>query len=153
MDLTDADDALAGIGAALRAARRRHGLSQRELATLLDVDRAVVGRWECGDGPKGVADAERVLAVVGFRLVVVPRDPDDWSVVDVTPDHMADRGFRRFPAHLEPRWLAPEQRPLEWWLRYRDVENPNAPGWTYRMDPARRDVLRRLWSGEVPPAE
>lgn len=148
MDLSGTDDVMQGVARALRAGRRRYRLSQRELATVLGVDRALVGRWECGEGPRGVADVERVLAVLGFRLVVVPRDDDEWHEVDAQPDHLADRALRRFPAHLVPLWLAPEQRPLEWWLRYRDRENPNAPGWTYRMEPGRRaEVRRRLGPG------
>lgn len=48
------------FGERLREARRKHGLSQEELAALLDVSRQAVSRWEMGEG---YPETEKLVAL------------------------------------------------------------------------------------------
>lgn len=148
MALEDQDDPRDGLADAFRLARRRFRLSQRELADALGWDRAVVGRWEAGEGPLALSRVDGVLRGLGFRLRVVPWDPAEWRDVEVT-EHIADRGLRRFPAHLDHHVAA--TRPFHWWVRYRDRDNPYAPLWTYEMRP--EDRGRMVGRPSEPPPE
>ena len=142
MDLTpyDPEDA---VGVAFRLTRRRLRLSQRELADLLGWDASAVGRWETGHVSSALGRVDGVLRGMGFRLVVVAVDPDEWAGVEAPVEHLADRGYRHLPAHLDQLVLPPGHRPLHWFLRYRDKPNPMAPDWTYEMRPQDRRARRR----------
>lgn len=69
-------------GRLLAQARRRAGLSQRELAQRAGTSQSVVARIERGQTDPGAATLERLLAETGFELRVVlrPRRPE--------PSHM-----------------------------------------------------------------
>lgn len=66
---------------------------------------------------------------------------DEWIGVDAPVEHLADRGHRHLPAHLDQMVL--DYRPLHWFLRYRDKPNPMAPDWSYEMRPQDRRARRR----------
>lgn len=151
MALEHQEDPRDGLADAFRLARRRFRLSQRELADALGWDRAVVGRWEAGEGPVALSRVDGVLRGLGFRLRVVPWDPTEWVDDDDVVDHIADRGLRRFPAHLDPRIV--RTRPFHWWARYRDEDNPYAPLWTYEMRPADRRRAAERRPGPAPEPE
>ncbi|WP_377641272.1 helix-turn-helix domain-containing protein [Oryzobacter terrae] len=126
-NLDDQDDPLEAVATAFRLARRRYSLSQRELADLLGWDRAVVGRWEAGNGPKALGRVDGILRGMGFRLRVVPIDPTDWPEADEVVEHVLDRGRRRLPAHhlhVVERYDSPQT-----WDRHRGKVNPYGPHW------------------------
>ncbi|HEX9562889.1 MAG TPA: helix-turn-helix transcriptional regulator [Gemmatimonadaceae bacterium] len=52
----------------LKEARRRAGLSQRDLAARAGATQSVVGRIEAGLGLPNVATVERLLVAAGFQL-------------------------------------------------------------------------------------
>ena len=65
---------------AVREARRRAGLSQRDLAVRAGTTQSVVGRLEAGIGSPRVETVERLLAAAGFRArleleAIAPEDP------------------------------------------------------------------------------
>lgn len=140
MDLSLYDNPEDAVGVAFRLTRRRLRLSQRELAELLGWDPAKVGRWEAGRVSPALGRIDGVLRGMGFRLAVVIGDPQEWTGVDPPVEHIADRAFRHFPAHLDARVVA--DPPLHWWLRFRDAPNPMAPNWTYR----RRTWWTEFWA-------
>ena len=127
------------VGQAMRAARARLGLSQRELAERLGWDRAKVGRWEAGDLPAAVDAVQGVLRVLGFQLEVVPiaglegGAAPGVGITDLPVEHVRDRGGRRFPAHLE----VVESRGLTGWLwsRTQGEVNPLAHRLTFVRRP------------------
>ena len=100
MDLTpyDAEDA---VGVVFRLTRRRMRLSQRELAAVLGWDASMVGRWETGRVSRTLGRVDGILRSMGFRLVVVALDAAEWVDVEEPAEHLADRGFRHLPAHLD----------------------------------------------------
>jgi transcriptional regulator with XRE-family HTH domain len=68
-----------GIGPLVAAARRRAGISQRELARRLGVSQPRVAHIEKGKGATSLAYLERIGEALGMDLVVVftPRDEHD----------------------------------------------------------------------------
>ncbi len=149
MDLTLYDDPQDAVSVVFRLTRRRLRLSQRELAEVLGWDASAVGRWESGHVSSALGRVDGVLRGMGFRLVVVARDPEDWADVEAPVEHIADRGHRHLPAHLDQMVL--QYRPLHWFLRYRDKPNPMAPDWSYEMRPRDRDRARRSRGRPQPP--
>ncbi|WP_345202795.1 helix-turn-helix transcriptional regulator [Fodinibacter luteus] len=142
MDLAPYDDPEDAVGVAFRLARRRLGLSQRELAEALGWDRAKVGRRESGHVAPALGRVDGVLRGMGFRLAVVVSHPEDWAEVEVPQEHVVDRAHRHLPAHLDQDVL--ERPPLHWWLRYRDKPNPLAPNWSYTRRGWRADLRAQL---------
>ena len=74
-------------GTLIREARRRNGLTQRQLAGRLGVSQPVVARWEADTSSTTVENLTRVLRMCGFglevRLVPVDAgDAHDWSMVE-----------------------------------------------------------------------
>jgi len=61
---------VAEVGRALRTARRRRGLSQRELAQKIGVSKSRVARLESDAGPQSLEMVSQVLMASGFRLEV-----------------------------------------------------------------------------------
>lgn len=117
------------IGVAMRSARRRLGLSQRALADALGWDRAKVGRWEAGEVPEGFVQVVGLLRVLGLTLEVSAMDPTR-ALGDEPAEHLADRGHRRFPAHLE---LCDEHPMSTWnWTRHRGEPSPGAAHTSFR---------------------
>lgn len=149
MDLTPYDDPQDAVGVAFRLTRRRLRLSQRELAEVLGWDASAVGRWESGHVSSALGRVDGVLRGMGFRLAVVVTDPEDWADVEAPVEHIADRGHRHLPAHLDQMVL--QYRPLHWFLRYRDKPNPMAPDWSFEMRPQDRRRARRRRGRPLPP--
>lgn len=145
MDLSAFDDPEDAVGVAFRLTRRRLRLSQRELASALGWDRAKVGRWESGHVSPALGTVDGVLRGMGFRLAVVVSDPLEWADVEAPVEHLADRGGRHLPAHLDQEVL--QFLPLHWWMRYRDKPNPWAPNWSYRRPGWRTQLLAGLDRG------
>ena len=80
----DGDD----IGAAMRLARRRLGLSQRALAEALGWDRSKVGRWEGGVVPEGFDEVVGLLRVLGFGMELTDPDAGRWADWDDPAEHV-----------------------------------------------------------------
>jgi HTH-type transcriptional regulator/antitoxin HipB len=93
---------LSGI---LRALRRDLDLSQGDLAARLNVSRGTVGRWEASTRALSVSELDRVLALAGWRLLVV--DAEGAVIVPMRSDGVVDRAYRRYPAHLDVHPVAP----------------------------------------------
>ena len=119
---------------ALRAERRRLGLSQRGLAELVGVSSSAIGRLETAPGSTSLDRVLDVLRMTGLDLVLVRRSPGDdtdqtdtdqtdaetgpkpvtrgeWSAADL---FARDLRGRRYPGHgttsrsdRPPRWLPP----------------------------------------------
>lgn len=118
------------VGAMMRLARRRLGLSQRALADALSWDRAKVGRWESGRVPEGFEEVVSLARMLGFDLVLRDREPDRWAEWDDPAEHLLDRADRRFPAHLE---LCPARLGTTWnWTRHRGEPAPHAGMTSFR---------------------
>lgn len=64
-------------------ARRRAGLTQRELAARLGLRQATIARWERGDRQVGIEDVEAVAEACGLRLEahLVVEDRSWWSQI------------------------------------------------------------------------
>ncbi len=74
-------------GALIREARRRAGLTQRQLGGRLGVSQPVVARWEADSSSVSLENLTRVLRACGFGLEMrlVPLDDGDahdWSMVE-----------------------------------------------------------------------
>lgn len=121
----------------VRRARRVADISQRELADLIGLSQATVGRIEVGR-PVATDLFVRILSVAGLRLQVV--DAAGRPVGPMRADAVRDRGHRLHPAHLDPRPVT------FWWnrapFRERDHERgrPNA---LYGRRPDRPDPRRQ----------
>ncbi|MFC7490646.1 MULTISPECIES: helix-turn-helix domain-containing protein [unclassified Knoellia] len=118
------------VGAAMRLARRRLGLSQRALAEALSWDRAKVGRWENGAVSEGFEEVVAILKVLGFEVVLTDPAADRWADMDDPAEHVLDRADRRFPAHLE---LCAENTSSTCnWTRHRGEPSPKASQTSFR---------------------
>ena len=60
------------LGAAIRQGRRRHGLSQAELAEILGVDREYLSGLERGQATHHLVRLAEALEAVGLTLRAVP---------------------------------------------------------------------------------
>jgi transcriptional regulator with XRE-family HTH domain len=69
-------------------ARRRAGLTQRELAACLGLRQATIARWERGDRQVGIEDVEAVAGVCGLHLEahLVADDRSWWSQIALQLD-------------------------------------------------------------------
>jgi len=78
------------LGQFVREARRRAGISQRELATRAGVSQPHVARIERGSIDPPFRLARRLVRACGFDLAVslVERDDSAWSVAQ-TQQHMS----------------------------------------------------------------
>ncbi|WP_404391080.1 helix-turn-helix transcriptional regulator [Humibacillus xanthopallidus] len=118
-------------------ARREADLSQRDLADVIGLSRATIGRLETGATRVGVDLLGSILALAGLRLAVL--DGSGREVQPVPDDVLRDNADRRFPSHLDV--LLPEDQPA-----YRGVHprpgQPPATGW-YHQRRRRADLRRR----------
>jgi transcriptional regulator with XRE-family HTH domain len=142
------------VALAVRAGRRRRGLSQRGFAETAGMSQSRVARVETGKGSAQTADLRMVLAMVGLRLAIVDAAGGPWtldSALDFDSAGIVDRGGRRFPAHLPhttDSWIP-------YWRRFRDERagyRYRGP-WTFRCPGeqerrARRSMRRRREVGE-----
>jgi transcriptional regulator with XRE-family HTH domain len=98
----------------LRAARRRHDLSQAELAARAGTSQPVVSAYERGRRDPTVGTLRRLIAASGERLVLTTALPAG----DVPPPESAEEHARRLlavlsladavpPRHRSPRLDAP----------------------------------------------
>lgn len=142
-ELLDARAALGvadAVGLAVRAERRRLGLSQRAYAAHRGWSPSRVSRLEAGAGSLKLADVAEALDGTAFQLALCRRPADDESggpdddpdtdptpgaaalpvPVPVAPEEWARvelvarvrDGSRRFPAHHETEQVS---YPPEWW--------------------------------------
>ncbi|MFM6849922.1 MAG: helix-turn-helix domain-containing protein [Terrabacter sp.] len=82
-------------------ARRVADLSQRELAELLGLSRATVGRIESGAVRVDTVTMAAILACAGLRLAVLDRAGNEVQPIPV--DVLRDHAGRRLPSHLDAR--------------------------------------------------
>jgi transcriptional regulator with XRE-family HTH domain len=124
------------LGVLLRSVRRWRRLSQRELAQLAGVDRAVLSRIEAGqrDGA-AFRTVERLLGAAGYYFLVV-NSTGRPLLVDHPDDGLRDRAYRRFPAHLVARQVRRGQWWDPWWGWYRRKSWDRETGfWCYDPRP------------------
>jgi transcriptional regulator with XRE-family HTH domain len=84
-------------GQVVREARRRAGLTQRELAARTGTSQPAIARIEAGDSLPSLERVLRLVRACGFDLDVrvVPLDEDAWTLAEqglrLTPDERLDR--------------------------------------------------------------
>jgi transcriptional regulator with XRE-family HTH domain len=84
-------------GNLIREARRRAGLTQRELAARAGTTQPVIARIESGRSTPSLERLVRLVRACGFDLDirVVPLDEDAWTLAEqgrhMTPDQRLDR--------------------------------------------------------------
>jgi transcriptional regulator with XRE-family HTH domain len=120
------------VGHALRRARRRRRVSQREFAQQLGISKSRLARLESNAGPQSLDMISEVLMASGFRLEVIDMcgvvrsdDPLPTTLLE-----LRDASGRRFPAHLDASPLS--YPPLYWFVRNGGWLTSTAfPQWTY----------------------
>ena len=72
----------------IREARRRAGLSQKQLARRLQTSQSVIARWESGGRDPGFATLQKVVKACGLDISVglVPQDDHDLILARQTDD-------------------------------------------------------------------
>jgi transcriptional regulator with XRE-family HTH domain len=81
----------------LREARKRAGLTQRQLAERLEVAQPRIARWESGRAAPSLERVKSVLAICGLDLIVslAPRDEETRRMLTIqatrTPDELIDQ--------------------------------------------------------------
>lgn len=88
----------------VRAGRYERRISQRELADLAGVQRAVVGRIESGTTAPRIDTLASLLAAMGYRLGLIDHHGRPLAL-DERRDvllELRDRGDRHLPVHLRP---------------------------------------------------
>jgi transcriptional regulator with XRE-family HTH domain len=108
---SDSQQAQFPVSGLLRQARRRSGLSQRELARRAGVSSGLVGRAESGDLTPALGTLLQLLAATGLHLVVVDAEGRVVRPLEEFPG-ARDAGGRLYPAHLD---LVIDPDPVEWW--------------------------------------
>jgi transcriptional regulator with XRE-family HTH domain len=109
------------VGLALRAHRRRLGLSQRAYAAVRGRSASHIARLETGAGRYSLTDVVEALEDTGFALALVRQvesdplgaeivDPSSWPETELVA-RVRD-GSRRFPAHHETQAVI---NPPNWW--------------------------------------
>ena len=84
-------------GQLVREARRRAGLTQRELGTRVGTTQSAIARIESGDSAPSFERVVQLVRACGFDLSVrvVPLDEDAWTLAEegqpLTPDQRLDR--------------------------------------------------------------
>jgi transcriptional regulator with XRE-family HTH domain len=148
------------LAGTLRRIRRAADLSQRQLADAIGSSAAAIGAAEAGsrDLPAGLL--ARAAETAGLRLALL--DAQGQEVAGMADDAVRDLGYRRYPAHLDPRrgdegWWYPDSRrarPTPWytfdrarWRRDAWREHHGTPADHLLPspddDPADREALRR----------
>ncbi|MFD1056513.1 helix-turn-helix domain-containing protein [Terrabacter terrigena] len=119
-------------------ARRVADLSQRELAELLGLSRATVGRIESGAVRVDIATLASILTVAGLRLAVL--DHSGAEVPPIPVDVLRDHAGRRLPSHLDAR--PPVDEPADRGIDPRRGRPP-ALAWFEQRDRRQRRRARR----------
>ena len=84
-------------GQLIREARRRAGLTQRELAARVGTTQSAIARIEAGDSAPSLERVVRLVRACGFdlNLRVVPLDEDAWTLAEqglrLSPDERLNR--------------------------------------------------------------
>jgi len=127
-------------GAALRAARRRADVSQRELAALSAVPAPTIAAIEAGHRDPALSLMVRLLTSCGWSLCVV--DPEGEVLEKPTGSDPRDAAGRRYPAHLDVRVTGARG---DWWGdAFPGVWGiPPRPERTFDLSRAKRDHRRR----------
>jgi transcriptional regulator with XRE-family HTH domain len=82
----------------IREARRRSGLTQRELGERAGTTQSAVARWESGRTSPDLATVHRLVRLCGLDLEVALVEPDDSDLAqarrlqDLTPAQRLERG-------------------------------------------------------------
>ena len=130
--MTRPEDLTVQIGDALRLARRRRRLSQRQLADVLQVSKSTVAALESGRGVTGFDLVLAILDGAGLTVELVDRELGSFDT-DQAPEEIRDAAGRRFPAHCSAR---PITFPHHWWfVRHPPLPRRYWPTWTWRHDP------------------
>jgi transcriptional regulator with XRE-family HTH domain len=154
-------DAAQEVGDAIRSARRRVRMSQREYAQHLGINPSRLARLEINAGRQPLETVALVLQQSGFELSLRPAvdtgpgSPGDADACEPsTPLGMFDAAGRHLPAHCEPYRLS---TPHSWWFVRNGgwVTRAAQPTWSY-VCPARsnptwwvntaRSNLNTAWS-------
>jgi transcriptional regulator with XRE-family HTH domain len=120
---------------ALRRIRRVADLSQRELAGRIGLSPAVIARAESGSRSLPLVSLARAAAVADLRLALI--DAVGNEVPGMCDESVRDLGRRRFPAHLDTRYVDEG-----WWHEAHHWSRPQS-WYTFDLDRARRDGRRR----------
>jgi len=140
---------VAQVGRALRQARKRRGLSQRELARKIGVSKSRLGRLESDAGPQSLEMVSQVLMATGFRLEVVDTSGTEPQAGDASSAallELCDVSGRRFPAHLDAYRMG--YPPTYWFVRNGGWTTKKAfPEWTFerRFVPRAGPARSRAW--------
>lgn len=118
-------------------ARRVADLSQRELADLLGLSRATIGRIESGAMRVDTATLAAILSTAGLRLAVL--DVNGTEVPPIPRDVLRDHAGRRLPSHLDAR--PPVDEPADRGIDPRRG-GPPALAWFEHRDRRRRRRAR-----------
>ena len=131
----DATPLVAQVSRALRVARKRRGLSQRELAQQIGVSKSRLARLESDAGPQSLEMVCQVLMASGFRLEVTDASGSESSAGSPRSLlELTDAGGRRFPAHLAAHRSG--YPPPYWFVRNGGWNTSKAfPEWTYERRP------------------
>ena len=121
----------------LRAARHRADLSQRELAEKAGVPQSTVARVERLPGKATVTNVSILLAATGLRLAVLDEDGTELKPEEEDDADRRDRGYRRYPAHLD---LRPGSD--DWWGYGWPMFDGKEPEYTFDRDRWTRDWRR-----------
>ncbi|MEO7267715.1 MAG: hypothetical protein ABIW49_00710 [Knoellia sp.] len=126
------------VGLALRAHRRRLGLSQRAYAAVRGRPPVAIARLESAAGSLRLDDVVEALAGTGFALALVTCadsdagnvaatvvEPGSWPLTELLA-RVRD-GSRRFPAHHDTRAVV--NPPRWWWHREFFVGKGPEPQW------------------------
>lgn len=87
-------------GDLIREARRRAGLTQRELAARAGTTQSAIARWEAGRSAPSFDNVRRLLRLCGFDLLVQlePYDDSDLAQAErllaLTPEQRLDTNTR-----------------------------------------------------------
>lgn len=79
------------LGEKITVLRKKHGLSQEDLAITLGVSRQAVSKWELGDA---TPDTDKIVALAEYFDVTT-----DWLLRDITPQQNMSSGT---DAHMSP---------------------------------------------------
>ena len=77
--MSDTTNIFETIGAEIRIRRKRLGMTQLDVAEMTSLQRQTISRVESGNSSVTIASVERIAAVVGLDLVVVPKYNDGRS--------------------------------------------------------------------------
>jgi transcriptional regulator with XRE-family HTH domain len=118
-------------GGHVRRCRRIAGLSQRAIADRVGLSQSMLARVETGRQDLGVTQLVALARCAGLRLALL--DGAGREVAPMRALAVRDRGWRRFPAHVDVR------HGDEWWWRGDTGYHRSRPTFTFTRDVAPRD--------------